>query len=67
MRNILVFIASAFLLLSGCDLAKETKGEAENAGGIATGIATKSSQGTLGNYDEEGNLIEEDNEEETSE
>ena len=59
MRNILALLALALLLL-GCDLAEDTKGEAEDAGGIATGIAKKSSKGTLGNYDDEGNLIEEE-------
>ncbi len=65
--RILLALLALTLLLIGCDLAEETKGEAEDAGGIATGIAKKSSQGTLGNYDDEGNLIEEEVDDDSTE
>lgn len=57
MRILLGLVALALLFILGCDLTKETKGEADQAGGAASGVAQGMSKGTLGDYDDEGNYI----------
>ena len=53
MRKLLALVVLSLLLLLGCDLAEETKGEAEDASGTAVGIAEKMKGGTVGAYDED--------------
>ena len=60
MKNLLVLLLLGLLVSLGCDLAQDTKGEAEHAGGAAVGIAENASKGTLEGYDDDANLNEDE-------